>query len=152
MIVSRKGKKTLASHPHSSGGIWYLVRLPSGGQLICHSFNDAVSEPDHSQFWESRVAPFLAIRWKLSKHQSAELHLLVYGFPRGRVVKSTGGYTFFNGDDFSAFVTKNQIAGAFLIRSGFTFRFDEHEQCQFEDKQGLRALLGIDDDWPATPG
>lgn len=135
-----------------SEGIWYLVRLREQWTLMAHRFSGQGHEIDHSQYWEKTVAPMLAAEWKLSNHQASELSLLVYGFPRGRVVNSRDGYIFFNGEDFSPFATKKQIANVFSLHSGFAFRFDDHERCQFEDKQALRVLLNLKEDWQAACG
>ena len=115
-----------------------------------HRFSGRGDEIDHSQYWETTVAPLLADEWKLSNSQASELSLLVYGFPRGRVVRVRNSYIFFNGEDYSQFATIKQIANAFSLNSGFAFKFDDHERCQLEDKQALRALLNLQEDWKAA--
>ena len=94
----------------SYGGIWYLVKYPEKWILMVHKFDPFEDWLDHSQFWESTIAPLLTSRWRLSATQASEIRLLVYGFPRGRVVKTPEGHTIFNGQDFANFFSEVQIA------------------------------------------
>jgi hypothetical protein len=138
------------THAVGSEGIWYVVRTPTEWRLISYRYDDFAEEKDHTQLWEDEVVPFLSFKWKLKKSQIADLTMAPYAFPRGRVTRALKGFTIHNGEDFAKFVSKQQIARAFSLFEGFTFSPDDHERCQVDDKQLVRAMLNLKEDWPAV--
>lgn len=101
-------------------------------------------------FWERELARFLVSKYQLNRTQAAELALHPYAFPRGRVVKSSAGFAFYHGDDFSAFANRRAIEHNFSVYKGATWRFDDHERCQALDRDAVIKILQLKQTWPAA--
>ena len=151
------------TEPDQSEGIYYVARFPTGWQLLAYRFR-AQSDFGHSEFWEEHVVSELATAWsrhftekqgagqRSESHLHTELGMLVYGFPRGRVVQTGERYRVFHGNDLksSMGINRAEIEKAFGITGLAQWEFDEHERCQAHDRDAVRALLGLKEAWPAT--
>lgn len=113
---------------------------------------------DHSSYWRLwGVGGLVAKAWRpklrTSSQDLTEDDLeLVYAFPRGRVTKVGARYVVYNGNDLQPFmgITRRQIEEAFSIVGRCRWEFDDHEQCQMPDKEEMRRLLRLNEDWPAV--
>ena len=128
-------------------GIWYLVKGTKGWVLCPHIFNLNSTVLYHIAFWEKHLAPRLARQYKLARQAAAELALCPHAFPRGRVTKIGAGFRIYHGSDWMPFVTKDAIEAAFNIKGKAKWFEDEHERCIAHDKDAVRELLQITDDW-----
>lgn len=124
--------------------------------LICHAFKRG-EDFSHYDWWQNEVAGFVARKWKtgLRRSQSQiveEIKLLTYAFPRGRVTKTENGSLILHGRDIDRFmrISKRSIAAAFGISSRCKWQFDEHEQCQTDDKETARQYFRIREDWKSV--
>jgi hypothetical protein len=147
-------KKGRASTP--SDGIYYVARFPQGWKLIFYRYAENPEDCDHSEFWEKHICKFLAPLWAKALNKPTQqieqaLHLHTYGFPRGRISAKDGKIYVLHGSDLKPFhkVKRVDIERAFGIYSKARWTDDEHEHCQDYDKQMLRELLGIKEDWEA---
>ena len=145
---------TPAGLPQKRGGgkegIWYLARGIKGWGLYTHVFNPDSKVLYHNVFWEKLLAPRLARHYKLTRQAAAELALCPYAFPRGRVTKIGAELRVYHGSDWMPFITKDAIESAFNIKGKARWFEDEHERCITHDKDAVRKLLQIADDWKAV--
>jgi len=76
----------------------------------------------------------------------------VYAFPRGRVTKVGTKYVIYHGNDLQPWmkVTKRQIEKVFGVTGRCRWEFDDHERCQTPDKEEMRRLLRLKEDWPSV--
>ena len=142
--------------PKASRGIFYVVRYPAGWELITTRFENGEGA-DHSEWWETKVVGMVAEKWaaRLRLGQNIledDLKLLVYAFPRGRVSRVGNRFNVLQGRDIepSMAVTRRMIEDAFGIVGQCSWRFDDHEQCQECDKDTIRRILHIREDWRAV--
>jgi len=140
----------------ASEGIFYVVRFPTGWKLVPHCF-DQGAETNHYDLWESSLAGMVATKWSKTLGTTVplltrEFELLTYGFPRGRITKSGRRFRVFHGDDIlpAMKVSRDAVEEAFGIAGRCFWQFDEHEQCIAHDKEEIRRILGIDEDWNAV--
>jgi hypothetical protein len=135
-------------------GVYYVIRRPEGWELFSYRF-DEFPETDHSEAWETFVAPVLAHVWqdkirKPARYIENALILASYAFPRGRVSQTTPGkFVVLHGEDQDK-VSPKRIEQAFSISGRAKWEFDIHEQCQKEDRDAVRQLLGIKENWRAV--
>jgi hypothetical protein len=139
--------------PGPSEGIFYVVRFPRGWESVALRF-DQGQEVGHPEFWREQIVPRIAREWSRVLNRAAraletELRMLEYGFPRGRVVRQATRFTVFNGNDLGRFmkVTKAAIEGRFGIIGLARWQEDDHEHCLREDKEAVRQLLHLREDW-----
>ena len=140
----------------SCEGIYYVVRYPTRWAFLYSRFQgDPVD--NHYEWWEETVVGLLAAKWKkvLAKNRStiqSELGLLTYAFPRGRISKVGRRFKILHGADLTSSmkISKKFIENAFHISGRCSWQFDEHEQCQMEDKEEMRRLLNLEEDWSAV--
>ena len=135
-------------------GIYYVVRYPDKWDIFAYRF-DNFPETDHSALWTDYLAPILSRIWskalKLSPQiLEQELSLHTYGFPRGRVTNMSGRFKVLHGGDTTALVPASRIERAFDLSGMAKWERDGHEQCQGEDKEAIRSLLKIKENWPAV--
>jgi len=131
-------------------GIWYLIKGIKGWGLCVNKFSPDSTMLYHPAFWERHLAPRLARQYKLTRQAAAELALCPYAFPRGRVTRIGGGFRMYHGADWMPFVTKDAIEAAFNIKGKAKWFEDGHERCIAHDKDAVRRLLQITDDWDAV--
>ena len=137
-------------------GIYYVVREPTGWRLaVQHSETD--NDPQHQAMWEEETAPELASQWATVLPMDAgeleeQLKILVFAFLRGRVTKLKDKFVVYHGNDLQPFmkITRAEIENAFGIAGKCRWALDEHEQCIQFEKDELRGLLQLTEDWPAT--
>src|ERR1700693_536582 len=141
----------------SPEGIYYLVRYSSGWCLMSCRF-DEEGEMSHSDFWRLfAVSAMVAQQWQRKLRRdlddlTEDLRLPVYAFPRGRVTKVGEKYHVYHGNDLQPFmkITRKLIERSFGIAGCCQWTFDEHERCLTEDKDAMRELLEIKEDWPSV--
>ena len=136
-------------------GIYYVIRWPAGWELVVNRFKQD-TDTSHPVWFESTLAPKLAQVWAVKLGISREeieerIKNLPYAFPRGRVVVGEDESFIYNGADLTPDmkVKKFMVEEAFDITGLFYWKFDEHEQCLWEDKENIRQFLGIKEDWKA---
>jgi len=139
-------------------GIYYVVRFPNGWRLMACRF-DEEGELGHPSFWRYwGVAALVAKEWQAKLRTASprltedDLELLVYAFPRGRVTKLGTKYVIYHGNDLQPWmkITKRQIEKTFGVTGRCCWQFDEHEQCLTPDKEEMRRLLRLTEDWPSV--
>lgn len=83
---------------------------------------------------------------------ASELRLCEYGFPRGRIVRQATRYVVLHGNDLEPFmrIKRTTIEALFGISGCARWCEDEHEHCLADDKQAVREILGIEEDWRHT--
>lgn len=131
-------------------GLWYVVRFRKGWRLVSVNVT-STSDFGHEWFWESCVAPQLGAEWNKPVWNVRRLRGCVYSFPRGRVVRVGQGHVVYHGGDFEFFVSRSEILRVFNLSSRTRFRLDQHERCLNFDKEAVRAILRIKEDWSAAP-
>jgi len=150
--IRKVADRYLSEALNSSDGIFYTAFTPQGWQLFGLRFTD-FEEQDHTQYWETEVAPILAHMWQKAGKRVKESQLIphVYGFPRGRIGRQGMKYVVYTGNDLGGkgMPSKPSIETYFGV-IGARWESDEHERCQKEDRDALRALLGIKHTWPAV--
>lgn len=135
-------------------GIYYLVRYPSGWNVLTWAYEDGLPHWDHPEFWEYHVAPIMAAKWARRRRTTSDrllqhLHLHTYAFPRGRITIYRGKTRVLHGSDTIAPMRFDTAA----IEREFNlvqplWEDDEHEHCHEDDKEAVRHLFGIKEDWP----
>lgn len=148
--------------PAPSAGIYYVLRLPAAGWRVwSYRYAEQPDTVDHSEFWEEFVAPALAREWAghLGSAPAALTRRLkrhTYGFPRGRVAVPLGSsrHVVLHGRDLRPFmgVAPAFVEGLFGIAGRASWEEDEHEHCQVDDRDAVRALLRLSDgeNWAAV--
>lgn len=133
-----------------------MIRHPMGWQLVYRRCSNEATI-GHPGLWEHELAQLIAQQWskplgKRAKALDSELVLLTYAFPRGRVTKVGAKHVVYHGKDLQSFmgITRRQIETAFGIVGRCRWEFDEHERCQMPDKEEMRSLLKLREDWPAV--
>jgi hypothetical protein len=139
-------------------GIYYVVRFPNGWHVMPCRF-DEEGEMSHSSYWRHwGLAAVIANEWKTVKFTNLkamtedDLESLMYALPRGRVTKVGSKFIIYHGNDLQPWmkVTKRQIEQAFGVTGSCRWVMDDHEHCQLADKEELRRLLNLKEDWPAV--
>ena len=77
---------------------------------------------------------------------------MVYAFPRGRITASGRRFIVYYGRNFEPFMQceRKAVESHFGIQGRSVWEFDEHEQCQELDKERVREVLHLQDDWKAV--
>ena len=134
-------------------GIFYIVRFPEGWEPIIARFSGGL-EMGHPVFWRERVVPHLSLRWATVLKRSridleSELRPCEYGFPRGRIVRQDERFCVVYGNEFKPFmkIAKASIEKLFGITGKASWSEDDHEHCLREDKQPLRHILRLKENW-----
>ena len=140
-----KSTETVASE-----GVFYVVRDINGWKLIAYRYHVQTEELDHTAFWEQKVAPFLAFRYRLKRSMATELALHPYGFPRGRVAKTDQGFMIYHGNDFLQLISKIEVEQKFAVHGKARWQPDDHEHCMDYDTKAIVRLLGIKKSWSST--
>lgn len=136
-----------------SGGAYYFVRYPLGWDI--YAVRDAEwGHMDHPDLWAELVVPQLAGAWSKALKMPAKglekaLRLHSYGFPRGRVTGHGHRWLVLHGGDAKT-ISKPRLERAFQITGMATWERDMHEQCQKDDRDALRRILKLKDNWPAV--
>lgn len=139
--------------PAPGEGIYYVVRFPAGWKAVFYRFEDD-SDYNHYEWWEQSISAMIAAKWAKALGKSREairrdIELLTYAFPRGRISKVGKRFLVLHGADLtpSMRMSKKLIEDAFGISGRCSWRFDEHEQCQVDDKEAIRQYFGIHEYW-----
>lgn len=148
----------MAKHPpRPFGGIYYVIRTPLAWKLITYSFRSKDDDANHMEWWENTVAGMVAKAWATNpgpkqRQLLEDIKLLTYAFPRGRLSMIGDDYLFLHGANLTKQmgVSKAQIEAEFGVAKRCRWEFDEHEQCQQDDKAEIRSLLRISEDWSAV--
>jgi len=138
-------------------GIYYVIRYPRRWRLFPlqeGSFGDM----NHISAWRSILAPEVASAWSSvigidAKALTQQLLSLPHAFPRGRIEKvAVNEFSIYHGDDLAATgIPPTQILQAFtLTNKQINWVVDPHEQCELSQKDAIRRILNITDDWPAV--
>ncbi len=137
-------------------GIYYVVRLPKKWSIVSCRFEGEL-QFDHGYFWKSSVCPLLGRSWAKPRNLTPveleqRLQEHIYGFPRGRVACSNGLYHVYHGSDLprARGMGRCIIERTFRMRGRVKWVEDDHERSLFADKEAVRHLLALDDDWPAA--
>ncbi|MEQ1747991.1 MAG: hypothetical protein ABL974_01105 [Prosthecobacter sp.] len=137
-------------------GIYYIVRYPAGWVPLTWVYESGLPHMDHPEFWEHHVAPLLAAKWAAARKTTParleeSLRLHTYAFPRGRITIYQGIARVLHGTDAIPRMRFSRAA----IESEFNlveplWEDDEHEHCHEDDKEAVRRLLSIKEDWAAV--
>lgn len=141
-----------------SEGIYYAVRFSEGWSIFICRFDEFGGETDHTALWEDYVCQPLALNWEQSFGDDGvleeALHLHAYGFPRGRIARVPGGSTFniLHGGDLEKFmgISPETIERLFSVTGRAHWVRDEHEQCQEDDRDAVRRILRLKENWRAV--
>jgi hypothetical protein len=140
----------------ASEGIYYVVRYRTKWELVFDHFSGE-TDRNHYDWWQEAVTGMVAARWTKALHRSQasikqDISLLSYAFPRGRVSNAGDTFLVLHGSNLTAKMKmpKTKIESAFGIQGHCRWLFDEHEQCQEDDKEQMRQVLGITEDWKAV--
>lgn len=150
--------------PAGSEGIYFIVRLPTGWELVPFRF-DEHTDGGHPEFWEAHLTSLLARKWapELFRNLNAvelrrcelrlqgELDLHYDGFPRGRVTRidDPDRFVIYHGNNLKPAmkVARRAVERAFGIKKRVDWRFDDHEQCTAFSAEGIRSALRLRDRW-----
>jgi hypothetical protein len=130
-----------------------VVRFPELWEPVVLRFEDG-QEAGHPDFWLQRVMPRIAQAWSKVLHRApkdleSELRLSEYGFPRGRVVRQGTRFRVFHGHDMEPFmgIKRSAIEASFGITGLARWLGDDHERCLREDKESIRQVLELRENW-----
>lgn len=136
-----------------SEGVYYCCKLPSGWKF----YGLKGSTSNHYDFWKEKVLPSIVINYY--PHRT-DLNSKIYnalkenycGFPRGRVSMSSDHYDVWNGNNLPNNVQSyfNQQITKFFCLKNPKFSFYAHEQCVDDDKNRVRKVFKIKEDWPSV--
>lgn len=141
---------------HPCEGIYFIVRFPVGWKLLATRFEHG-EDMNHYDWWEASVASTVAAKWAkrlrvTRKKLEQELALLTYAFPRGRISKVGRRLLVLQSGDLTPAmnISKEAIEAAFGIAGRCSWQFDEHEQCIAGDRDNIRSILRIPENWNAV--
>jgi len=144
--------------PRPSEGIFYVARFPEGWKPMALRFESGV-DVGHPVFWGQKVVPCLARAWSPVLRRSvaelaSALDLCEYGFPRGRVVRQGARHLIYHGNNLTPFmkIRRPAIESIFELACAARWEDDEHERCLSKDKDTIRQLLRLHEDWPHAKG
>ena len=139
-------------------GVYYVVRYPRGWKL--YPLQEGVfGDYRHVEGWRRFMAPELASAWasilganqNQLEQQLLPLHL---AFPRGRIERAAAAreFTVFQADDLlPTGVSRATVEQAFGLGSErVNWTIDEHERCRTDQKNAIRQILGITEDWASA--
>lgn len=136
-----------------SEGAFYVVRYPTGWRLFGIREDDFGGSVDHSEIWDMVSADLADKYSKKLKISAGELLNRLqnhpYGFPRGRVTIFERQQKILWGGEKQVSSVAPAIQRLFSVRRA-DWETDEHEQCQKEDKDAVRRILKIRENWPAA--
>lgn len=157
MGARRKTSTGVGARDCSCEGIYYVVRYPAGWELLVTRFDQGVDTNNHYDWWETSVAGTVAAEWAkrlrvMPKKLEQELAVLTYAFPRGRISKVGRRFLVLQSGDITPAmsISKDAIEAAFGIAGQCSWQFDEHERCIEADRDEMRRILGIREDWNAV--
>jgi hypothetical protein len=139
---------------NTAGGVYYVLRYPKGWRFEPNK-NDIDPETDHRGLWEelsfvlaSQWAPIIATP---RDQLYAQLLLLHQAFPRGRVVVQGLRHFVRHGGNLQSWMgVSHHRVEAYYGLSAPEWVLDSHECCPCAQKEQLRKLLNMNDDWPCT--
>ncbi|KAF0093291.1 MAG: hypothetical protein E1N59_2983 [Puniceicoccaceae bacterium 5H] len=153
---NRNMDKEMTTIPTSSSGAWYIVRIPQGWHVWTVRLDEVDDEEEtgHYTMWPE-VAVFLGRAWsaELGKPSTLLRRQLMdhpHGFPRGRVVVSSGAATIFSGLEPQVDALRPFIESAFGVTGHARWQWDDHERVISEDKRAVQGILGLAEDWPSV--
>lgn len=136
-----------------SEGIYYIVRHVRGWALLPYRYATR-EELDHVHFWDQELVHDLSLAWAKTlglgvSEIESRIRNCSYAFPRGRIVKHGKRFTVFHGDDVERGrkISRRAIENWFGIAGKADWKQDEHERCQREDKEIVRHLFKIQENW-----
>jgi hypothetical protein len=141
---------------HSAFWERYVVGrlLPSWTKDVADPFADIpekiIDDPERLEsYLQKRSAKYRAVK---GIPLTRELKKYPYGFPRGRVAHVQGAYRVYHGSDIphSSKIKRNFIEVMFGIKGKAKWIEDDHEHCLLADKEAVRDILAIEEDWEAV--
>lgn len=134
-----------------------MLLLPTGWECVTLRFTTG-ADLGHTDWFEQILAPeVLAPIWskKLGvseKKLAAEIALLTYAFPRGRVTKVGRKFRIHHGEDLTDAMkaSRAMIEKTFGVTGKCTWLFDEHERCIRSDQAAMCELLRVSPSWKAV--
>ncbi len=138
----------------SSAGLYYVVYIPNSWEVYSVREDD-FGELDHQEMWERFVSEYVIGTWKkvkkLTSTQIDEIKNAPYGFPRGRVVSiKPNSYVVYHGNDTDKLIPKYKIERTFSVENKAKWEVDLHEKCTTFDKNIIKKVLGIKQDWKSV--
>ena len=98
--------------------------------------------------WNEYLADYIAEAWGVPV---AAVKRFWRAFPRGRVEQThPGEFTIYHGNDLQPFmnVNRKRIISAFeLGNQNITWCVDPNETCKSEQRDAIRQILGIAEEW-----
>jgi hypothetical protein len=154
---SRQGRPIKESQAEAPvPGIYFIVRYPTGWVPLTWVYESGFPPMDHPEFWEHHAVPILAAKWAAARKTTLarleeSLRLHTYAFPRGRITIHKGQTRVLNGSDTipQMHLSRAAIESEFNL-VGPLWEDDEHEHCHGDDKEAVRWLLSIKEDWTAV--
>jgi len=138
-----------------SAGAWYWLRFPDGWRPFSVRLDEVADEEatGHYVIWQQAAAE-LAKAWapvmkRAYQELFSELSDCHYGFPRGRVVIRHNGMENVYWGEEKIVADRRAIEARFGLTQA-TWRFDEHERVILPEKQQVRQVLGLSEDWSAV--
>lgn len=132
------------------------MRYLAGWELLATRFEQG-ADTNHYDWWEASVAGIVAAKWAkrlrvIPKKLEQELAMLTYAFPRGRISKVGRHFLVLQSGDITPAmsISKDAIEAAFGIAGRCSWRFDEHELCIEADRDEMRRILRIPENWNAV--
>ena len=154
--MAAQGNNDSGRKQSPSEGIFYVVRYPAGWKLLATRFQQD-EDTNHYDWWEASVASTVAAKWAkrlrvTPKELEQELALLAYAFPRGRISKVGRRFLVLQSGDITPpmNIFNAAIEAAFSIAGRCSWQFDEHEQCIAADRDEIRRILRISENWNAV--
>jgi len=129
---------------------WFLTSMP---------FSRFV-ESSREEHWDSYVSRCLGLEWAKRLNGDADqfrlqLRGLSLATPHGRIERGAGDHwSFVCADDFpvpSALIFNEVLVDFCLIGQTVEFVQSKAQSCAHEQKERLRTILGLQEDWTAIP-
>ena len=149
-----------SSNPPYSGPAYTWIDSSLNWRLYAAKC-DKWSSQEHTEIWEYELSRVVAKNWSVD-HK--DIRKLWYAFPRFRVaVKDSPEYIqlsyyrslktrclVIHGGDLKGKVSQSSIEEAYCLKSReTTYIVSDHEKCITSQKEAIRRLLRIREDWPS---
>lgn len=149
--------KYLKESAQPTEGIYYIIRLPKGWELLTHRHDEFPEEWNHEEVWRADVAPMLARAWTKivgvpSDKLTKQLEFHYTAFPRGRIGRDGVRWIVRHGNNLAPFmgISRSRVERAFELPNA-QWELDLHEQCLPEDAEAVQRILKLKEQWKVSP-
>ena len=140
-----------------SSGLYYTCRYPENWKFEFVRISDYCenSPGDHRNWWCKEVADKLSTSWARHLRTSfrelyPQIATLAQGFPHGLVSLHSNRVLYASRPPPGGESLESKVTRSFGLNDQTRWEESRSENVLFTEKEALRALLCIPEDWPAT--